>query len=454
MQIIDRNGTGTAFVLNKDKKLFGIVTDGDIRRAILKGISIDNEVKTIATNKPVVFSVDIKKDVIARKIKEIELEKRVPNVERGTMKIPLVDNNGRIVDILALFKEKNKIIYESIFSKRKQKILKNHSIKKVLVIGGAGYLGSVLIRKLLKRGYCVRILDNLLFGDAGIKDLYGHENFEFIKGDVRSIEPIIEGIKGIDAVIHLAALVGDPASNINPQKTLEINYHSTKMIAEICKYHQINRFIFASTCSVYGKSSKPGEPLLEDSELNPVSLYARTKIESEKALLKAMDENFSPTIFRMATIYGLSPRMRFDLVINILTAKAYFGKNIPIYGGKQYRPVIHVEDATDAYIKCLEIPLDQVRGEIFNLGSNRQNYKIKDVGMIINKCIPEAKIDIQQGKTDQRSYYVSFDKTKKILNFDTKLNIDDGVKQIIKEMKKGRFRNYEDSIYSNYKSLL
>lgn len=457
MKKIGENGLGIAIIIDKNKKVCGIVTDGDIRRAILKGEDISTNIFKITNKNPLI----IKKDNIDNNlISEInhrnfktEINKRGINLGfMGNLKVPIVNKEGCLQDIVIIYGDEQRLNYKKLDKDK----LRDYSVKKVLIIGGAGYLGSILSRELLKRNYFVRVLDNLIYGDKGIKELYNEKKIEFMEGDMRSIENVVGAIKDVDAVIHLGALVGDPASAIAPQKTLEINYHSTKMIAEICKYHQINRFIFASTCSVYGKSSTRNTPLTEESELNPLSLYAKTKIQSEKGILETMDGNFSPTILRMATLFGCSPRMRFDLVVNILSAKAYFEKKIPISGGEQYRPVLHVKDAADAYIKCLEAPIEKIGGEIFNVGFNRLNYRILDLGKEIKKIIPDASIKIEKEVKDERSYYVDFNKINKILKYEyeQKYSIIDGVKELVGEFMKGNFVDYTDKNYSNYKSLI
>ena len=450
MRRIDENSFGIAFTADDNERFTGLVTDGDIRRAILKGVPIEEKVKTIANKTPITLQGNEKIDEMAEALDKEKIAKAIHRL--GNLKVPVINPEGRVSDIMIISFKGGKLAYESLFESSDTN-LKNGCVKNVLVIGGAGYIGSVLTRKLLERGYNVRVFDNLLYGDEGVKELCGHQNFEMMSGDMRSMESVIEAIKGMDAVILLAALVGDPASSLNPQKTLEINYHSTKMIAEICKYYQINRFIFASSCSLYGKNDDIDRPLTEESPMNPLSLYARTKIESEKAVLNSIDENFSPTIFRMATIYGLSPRMRFDLVVNILAAKAQLEKQITIFGGEQYRPVIHVSDAADAYIKCLEAPIEKVRGKIFNLGSNSQNYRIKEIGELVKECMPEAEIKVQADKEDERSYRVSFDEIKRVLGFEANVSVQDAVKEIKEAIERGRFKDYTAKEYSNYKML-
>ena len=444
MKVIDANGLGTAFIVDKSKKFFGVVTDGDIRRAILRGIDIKRPIREIANRKPITIGYSDKSDEMeSSKLKVVEkIKKGVPIlVTNGFLKIPIIDKNGKVRDIFfAHIDGKNNLGGPAISPK-----IKKARVGKVLLIGGAGYLGSVLCRRLLNRGYRVRVLDNLSYGEGGIKDLYKNKKFELLKGDIRNISDVVEGIKGMDAVIHLAAIVGDPACAVDTRKTLEINYLATKTITEICKYFQINRFIFASSCSVYGQSNSSNNKLTEQSPLNPVSLYAETKIKCEQSILEAMDENFSPTILRMATLYGHSPNMRFDLAINILTAKAFFEKQIPIFGGNQWRPWLHLEDAADAYIKCLEKSIEKIKGEVFNVVS--ENYKIIKIGKIINSVFPEANIIISDKITDKRDYNVSFDKIVKALAYHPKKNVIGGVLKIREAIDKGVVKDYKDEKY-------
>jgi len=292
------------------------------------------------------------------------------------------------------------------------------------------------------------VLDTLAFGEDSIRDLCDNKSFEIVKGDMRNIPTVVATVKGVDAVIHLAAIVGDPACAVDAEETIENNYFATKMIAEVCKYNQVNRFIFASTCSVYGASS---DILTEDSELRPLSLYAQTKLKSEESILGLLDDNFSPTILRMGTLYGPSPRMRFDLVVNLLTAKATKEGKIRIFGGFQWRPFVHVEDAAEAYITCLEAPVEKIRGQIFNVGSNEQNYQIEQVGHIIKKIIPDIEIEICKEDTDERNYRVSFDKLSKTLNYRTKKALMDGILEIKELFVKNTTFDYTDSKYNNHK---
>ncbi len=324
------------------------------------------------------------------------------------------------------------------------------TIRSVLVIGGAGYIGSVLVRKLLERGYHVTVLDALLYGDESIRDLYGHDRFEFICGDMRDVENVVRAMRDVDAVVHLGAIVGDPACALDEKLTLEINLAATRMIAEVARGFGVQRFIFASTCSVYGASD---QILDERSALNPVSLYARTKIGSEQVLLALNDDRFAPIILRFGTIYGLSPRPRFDLVINLLAARAVCEKRITIFGGDQWRPFVHVDDAAEAILKCLEAPLPAVRGQIFNVGSDEQNYRIAQLGEIIQALIPDVEVIYQGEDVDRRNYRVSFARIRKQLGFVPRRTVADGILEIRAAIEEGRIQDYRDPRYSNYKTL-
>lgn len=442
MKRIDHTGTGIVFVVDESRELLGTATDGDIRRGILDGLGLETAVDAVMNDDPVVVRQRRIDDGETSPANAQKVRDRTKRYE--TLIVPVVDGDGRVVDLTHVSRDG---------TVKASSELPNQSVQTVLIIGGAGYIGSVLARKLLEQGYRVRVLDKLIFGRQGVADLQTNDRFTLIEGDMRSIETVTQAIKGVDAVVHLGALVGDPASSIDPQKTLEVNYHAVKLAASICKYHQVNRFLFASTCSVYGRSESPTDLLTETDELNPVSLYAKTKIESERALLEKADQNFAPTIFRMATIYGLSPRMRFDLVVNVLTAKAHEENTVPIFGGDQFRPNVHVADAAQAYVDCLEAPLSDVSGEVFNVGSNEQNYRIEEVGRIVSSCFPDASVDLQRGKEDERSYQVGFDKIRDVLDYEVSHTIEDGCREIKAALEAGRVTDYTDSKYNNYETL-
>ncbi len=446
MRAIDAGALGIAFVVNDERKFVGLVTDGDVRGAILRGVRIESPVSEIVNTKPVVITNKASDEEL------LALQNSEPIKSKlglgYSMKIPVLDSESMVKDIMFLYHSGQKPAFLS----------KYHSsdlaaVKKVLVIGCSGYLGSVLVRKLLSAGFTVHGLDKLMYGDKGISELYNKHNFKFIEGDIRDIKVLMDAIKGCDAVIHLAAIVGDPACKLDAEETITINYLATKTITEICKYSQVNRMLFASTCSVYGASDKPGSLITEESGLNPVSLYAEMKIKSEMAILEAVDDNFSPTILRMATLYGLSPRMRFDLVVNLFAAKATNKEVITIFGGNQWRPLLHLEDAAEAYVRCLAAPIEKVRGQIFNVGSNQQNYRISDLEPILNKIFPVLKIDRKEDAVDTRDYRVDFAKITKVLDYHVEKTVHDGMSEIKQAIESGQIENYLDKKYSNYESL-
>ncbi|MEM7799900.1 MAG: NAD(P)-dependent oxidoreductase [Chloroflexota bacterium] len=323
-------------------------------------------------------------------------------------------------------------------------------VEKVLVIGGGGYIGSALVKRMLENGYKVRLLDLMQFGTEPIEDLLDNPNLEIHVADFRSVDAVLRAMRGIDAVVHLGGLVGDPACAYDEELTIDINLLATRMVAEVAKSVGVERFIFASTCSVYGAGD---EMLNEHSELNPVSLYARTKIASEQMLRQLSDADFTPIILRFGTIYGLSGRTRFDLVINLLTAKGLIDGEITVFGGTQWRPFVHVQDAALGVFRALEAPLVLVGNETFNIGSNGQNYTIQQVGEIIHKMIPTAKLLNLGADSDPRNYRVDFSKARNVLGLIPEWTVEKGVSQVIKAFQDGKIDNYKDIKYSNVRFL-
>jgi nucleoside-diphosphate-sugar epimerase len=335
--------------------------------------------------------------------------------------------------------------FEKSFTVVSNKIPAQRPIRKVLVVGGAGYIGSGLVRDLIQDGYRVRVLDSLIYGDEAIRDLNGHPSFELLRGDFRHITPVVKAVKGVDAVIHLGAIVGDPACAVNEEETLETNLAATRLLADVCRASNVSRVLFASTCSVYGAAE---ETVDERSWLNPVSLYAATKIDSEKVLLGAKGRDFHPVILRLATAFGWSHRPRFDLVVNVLTAKAAVENKIVIFNGKQWRPFIHVLDISRAFRACLTAPLDLVSGEIFNAGSNQMNYTLQELAEVMQSLQPGLAVEYVNNN-DARDYRVSFDKIRNRLGFDCKTTLEAGIHEIQQELRAGKVDDYRHSRYSN-----
>jgi len=326
----------------------------------------------------------------------------------------------------------------------------NKEIHNILVIGGAGYIGSILTRQLLAQGYKVRILDSLFFGDGGVRDLLQKPNCELLRGDFRHVESMVKSMHGIDAVIHLAGLVGDPACAINGDLTNEINYAATRMLIEVCKGAGVSRLLLASTCSVYGAS----EFLMDErSKPNPISLYAQTKLASEEVTLKSHTATLHPTVLRLATVFGHSPRPRFDLVVNLLTARAVQDRQIIIFNNDQWRPFVHVSDVARAFICALESSPELVSGQIFNVGSYHLNYSLGELAEKIREQVPDLVVEHKENE-DKRNYRVSFDKIHSTLGFVCRTRLEDGISEIRKAIESGVVKDYRDKAFSNYEHMV
>lgn len=320
----------------------------------------------------------------------------------------------------------------------------------ILVIGGAGYIGSSLARLLLDKGYHVRILDLLLYGTEPIQEVLEHPRLEVQQADFRQVDQVLQAMQGIDTVVHLGAIVGDPACAVDEALTVEVNVIATRMIAEIAKGCGVKRFLFSSTCSVYGEGN---DWLEEDSPQRPVSLYARSKQASEQALQSLASETFSPTILRFGTLYGISGRVRFDLVVNLLTAKAIFDRSITVFGGSQWRPFLHVDDAARAVVSAMEAPASKIHNEVFNVGSQQQNFTIAEVAEAIQRHIPEAQTVTIPTEADRRDYRVTFQKIESQLGFQPTWDLEKGIQQVTEKLQDGTISNYSDARYSNSKHL-
>ncbi|HEY3252244.1 MAG TPA: SDR family oxidoreductase [Ignavibacteria bacterium] len=321
--------------------------------------------------------------------------------------------------------------------------------EKILVIGGGGYLGAVLVNRLLQEGFPVRIVDSFIYGKRAVEKYKEDSRVEIIEGDIRNIETVNSSMIDIGSVIHLAAVVGDPASKARPEQTLETNYLAAQMVASASKLKGINKFIYASTCSVYGV----GQDILdEDAPLNPVSLYARTKISSEESIMNLSDRSFKPVIMRMSTLYGYSPRMRFDLVVNTMTMTAFTEGQINVFGGSQWRPLLSLEDAAEAYLKVLN---SDIGSRIYNAGSEVQNYKISEVAELVAKGIKEASgkdipINIEGDSVDARDYRVSFKRIQNELGFNVNYTIPQAVKEIWQKLESKEIKDPKQKVYYNH----
>lgn len=416
---------GICLVCDKQNRLCGVATMRDIKETIWKGFDPISPL-SVAMNKNYVAANDQTSESDLKKLST----KRTKYNQGCLEKIPLINNRAELIGLY--------------INKQSPDAPKP---KSVLITGAAGYVGSILCEKLLKRGYRVIALDNLSFGKQGLEDLIDHPEFSLLKGDIRNINDLIEGIRKADYVIHLAGIVGDPASSVDPVHTMETNHFSTKLLIELCKHYQVSRLVFASSCSVYGASHNI---LTEKSKLHPMSLYAKTKVSAERFLLAETGKYFHPVILRFGTLYGLSKRMRFDLVVNTMAANAYFNKKIIVDGGSQWRPLLHVSDAAEACISALQAPLSKTSGKIFNAGSDHQNFKIESIAGIINKLVPGSKIIQKNTVKDPRDYKVSFSKIEKTMNFYVSTQLKKGAEEILNEFKKGRYSDFRAPEYNNH----
>ena len=302
----------------------------------------------------------------------------------------------------------------------------------VLLTGSAGYIGTVMTAMLKEKSYFVVGLDNEWFGANTLFNL-SEKNIpdKGVRKDVRDIS--MEDLEGIDAVIHLAGLSNDPLGEINPTLTDEINYKATVKLAELSKKAGVKRFVFASSCSIYGISASD-RPIDENGRLNPLTAYAKAKADSEKGIVGLADKNFHPILMRNATVYGLSPRLRLDLVVNNLLAWAYLTDEIAIMSdGTPWRPIVHIRDFCAASIAALEAPIDNIHCEVFNVGTNDSNYQVKDIAMVIKEFIPKAEIKIlNKTGLDERTYKVDFSKIRdRLPEFKPKWSLKQGVEELL-----------------------
>ncbi len=313
---------------------------------------------------------------------------------------------------------------------------------KVLVLGGAGYIGSVLCDYLESIGDDVIVFDNFLYE----RNDKGFPNREYIVGDIRDINDLLPAIEKADAIVNLAAISNDPASDLLPELTWNVNYKANHLIAELCQATG-KRVIYASSCSVYGFSENG--VFNEESPLGPVTLYARTKMLSEKAYL---NPQVNGIVLRFATVYGHSPKPRFDLVVNTMTGNAYFKNKITVNGGSQWRPIVHVKDVSRAIGMILHV--EKPKHRIYNVGSNEQNYRISDLGKLIKKELPHVELVINEESIDGRSYKANFDRIKKDFGFKPTYDVKDAVHEIYKAFENKSIKSLDEDVYYRVKYLM
>ena len=326
----------------------------------------------------------------------------------------------------------------------------------VTVIGGAGYVGAVLVPRLLDEGYRVRVLDLFIYGEEPLAPVRSHPRLEVLVGDVRDVERVRESVRDADAVIHLACISNDPSVELDPALSQTVNYDSFGPCVTAAKDAGVRRFIFASSGSVYGVSDSP--QVTEDHPLIPVSLYNKYKAACEPVLFAAQDPLFTTVAVRPATICGYSPRQRLDLTVNILTAHAVNNGKITVFGGSQMRPNLHMQDMIDLYSLLLRVPAEKIAGQVFNAGY--QNYSVADTATVIREVVrqemPEkGEIEIVTTPSDDiRSYRINSDKIRQVLGFTPKHTIEDGARDLIRAFKSGKLPDAMIDIrYSNIKTM-
>jgi len=318
---------------------------------------------------------------------------------------------------------------------------------RVLVTGGAGYVGSTLVPMLLGVGHEVRVLDSMLHGGDPLLGVWTHPGFELRAGDIRDSDLMRDAVRGTDAVVHLAAIVGDPACARDPEGARSVNLEASLQLLDACRTAGVARFVFTSTCSNYGRMADPESYVDERSPLAPVSLYAETKVAVERCVM--VRSSLCATALRLATVFGVSPRMRFDLTINEFAAQLVLEGQLDVYGPQFWRPYVHVRDVARAVLAVLSAPPEQVAGEVFNVGATTENYRKRDLVALIQPYAPDAVVDYVAKAEDPRDYRVSFTKIQQRLAYDVTRRVPEGIGEIVHLVRSGAIRDIHDPRYRN-----
>jgi nucleoside-diphosphate-sugar epimerase len=319
-----------------------------------------------------------------------------------------------------------------------------------LVTGGAGYIGSILVSDLLSRGQRVRVLDSLAHGEVpSLLHAWGHERFDFVRGDVRDPDARARALDDVTAVIHLAAIVGDPACSRQPELARAVNLEATRdLLADILRA-RVERLVFASTCSNYGKMDDPEAYATEEWELRPVSLYAETKVAAELEVLDHGRNDLTASCLRFATVYGTSPRMRFDLTVNEFVRDLAAGEELVVFGEQFWRPYVHVRDAASAVATVLDAEPALVAGEVFNVGSTTENYRKLDIVEMLEQRFPDASVSYVHKDEDPRDYRVSFAKVHAVLGYEPRRTVQDGIDEVHRLLRSGAIADPRADVYRN-----
>ena len=324
-------------------------------------------------------------------------------------------------------------------------------MSKILLVGGAGYVGAVLAEELLERGYAVKVFDRLYYGQDGLRHI--RDRVELVVGDMRTAGP--EVLEGVDAVINVGGLSNDPTAEYNPRANYEMNTVATQTLAASCKQQGVRRYLFASSCSIYDRGvGDDRKDMLQDesAEVTPRAAYSRSKYEAERALLEMADRDFCPVILRKGTIYGFSPRMRYDLVVNTFVKDALSKGVLTLhYGGEMWRPLVDVRDAARAYIACLEAEEEKVRGQIFNVSF--QNVRISELALRVREALRQegVQVDIRPdyGYKGVRSYRVSAQKIERTLGVRPQVTIEESVADMVDKIRRYGYTDFDNPKYYN-----
>ena len=323
---------------------------------------------------------------------------------------------------------------------------------KVTVTGGAGYVGALVVDELLENGHEVRILDNVLHGQEDVVSELEGRGVEIVRGDIRDADARREALEGADAIVHLAAIVGDPACGRDPELSNDVNVNGSRGLVQDAQELGVKRIVFASTCSNYGRMADPTVPIDESGELAPVSLYAEQKVGIEKALLGGETNGLVTTCLRFATVYGVGTRMRFDLTVNEFTRDLWADRELEVFGEQFWRPYIHARDAARAVVTVLEAPEEKVAGEVFNAGHSDENYRKLDLVELITGRLGRGNVSYVKKDEDPRDYKVSVEKIKDQLGFEPRYRVPDGIDEIVGALEQERFGDPFDGRYSNISS--
>jgi nucleoside-diphosphate-sugar epimerase len=321
-----------------------------------------------------------------------------------------------------------------------------------LVTGGSGYIGAMLVRELREAGREVRVLDSLLHGQEEIAAEQERTGVQVIRADIRDADARGRALAGAEAVVHLAAIVGDPACALDPGVSDDVNVQATRALVADANEAGVGRLVFASTCSNYGRMADPTVPITEQGELSPVSLYAEQKVGMEQLILANAGPAAGatqPTCLRFATVYGVGRRMRFDLTVNEFTRELWAGRELEVFGEQFWRPYIHVRDAARAVLTVLQAPAERVAGEVFNAGRSGENYRKLDLVREIGKQVDRGRVSYVHRDEDPRDYKVSFDKIRGVLGFETLMTVPDGIGEILAALDAEQFGDPFDGRYRN-----